>query len=131
MSDPTLATRTELSRQLSHWTVAAARLEILEDMASPAAWNSLERYLGLSVRQHLTGVVERLKRRAHLLRAALDAASSAAELESVRRQLLDFRRQYLRAETTVDFYADAVNTRTNPTIAGLLKACDSLGYRSM
>src|SRR5687767_10549751 len=98
MSDPALATRMELLRQLAHWTYAASRLEQLDDLASPAAWNRLEHYLGLSVRQHLTGVVERLKRRGNLLRAALDAASSAAELEGVRRQILDFRRQYVRAE---------------------------------
>ena len=49
----------------------------------------------------------------------------------MRSQVLAFRRQYLRAETTLHFFADAINTRTNPTVAGLLRACDTLAYRSM
>jgi hypothetical protein len=129
--DITAAIRTQLSRQIAHWTIAVSRLENLDDLASPAAWNGLERYTGLSIRQHLTGVIEGLKRQANLLRAAFDSASTRMQLESVRRLLLAFRKQYLRAETTLDFFADAVNTRTNPTVAGLLRACDSLAERSM
>jgi hypothetical protein len=72
-----------------------------------------------------------LKRQVRLLQASLDAASTPTELEVVRQQLLAFRRKYLRAEITMEFYADAVNTRTNPTIAALLKACDSLAHQSM
>jgi hypothetical protein len=131
MSDVTTAVRTQLSRQVAHWTGAATRLQNLDDVASPAAWKSLESYLGLSIRQHLAGVVDRLNRQASLLQSALEATSSATDLEVVRRQLLVFRKQYLRAETTLDFYADAINTRTNPGIASLLRACDTLAYRSM
>ncbi|NYT03000.1 MAG: hypothetical protein GKC10_09645, partial [Methanosarcinales archaeon] len=131
MSSPEVAIRMQLSRQVAHWTAAVDRLKNLDDLASPAAWNNLERYLGLSIRQHLTVVVEKLKRQADLLRAALYAASSRRELEGVRRLLLAFRQRYLRAETTLDFFADAINTRTNVTIGGLLKACDSLAHRSM
>ncbi len=131
MNDVTAAIRMQLSRQIAHWTVAVSRLENLDDLASPAAWNGLERYLGLSIRQHLMRVIERLKHQTVLLRAALNSASNRKEIESVRRLLLAFRRQYLRAETTLYFFADAINTRTNPTIAGLLRACDSMAQRSM
>jgi hypothetical protein len=37
----------------------------------------------------------------------------------------------VRAETTLDFFADAVNRRTNAKFAALLKACDTIAYRSM
>src|SRR5262245_44181898 len=131
MNDPTVALKTQLARQVAHWNIAAASLQNLDDLAAPSAWDGLERYLGLSIRQHVRGVVERLKRQAGLLRAALEAASSAAELGGVRRQLLVFRRLYLRAETTLYFFGDAIRTRTNPTVAGLLRACDSLAHRSM
>jgi len=129
--DPSFAVKAQLTRQVAHWSVAIARLGNLDDLASATAWNGLERYLGLSIRQHLTGVVERLKRQVAHMAAGLSAAASPADLENIHRQLLAFRKQYLRAETTLDFFADAINTRTSPTIAGLLKACDSLGYRSM
>lgn len=131
MSDLLSATRVQLSRQVAHWAAATASLGRLEDLASPAAWDGLERYLGLSIRQHLSAVIEQLKRRARLLEASLEAASSAEELEGARKQLLTFRVQYLRVETTLDFYGDAINSRTNQTVAGLLRACDSLAQRSM
>ncbi|OGF58666.1 MAG: hypothetical protein A2Y62_03940 [Candidatus Fischerbacteria bacterium RBG_13_37_8] len=131
MNDLKIVIRGQLSCQVAHWTAAVSRLQNMEAMASAGAWNNLEQYLGVSIRQHLIEVVNHLKRQANLLYAALDAASSLSDLEAVQRQLLLFRKQYLRAETTLDFYSDAINTRTNPTITGLLKACDILAYRSM
>ena len=131
MNESKVAIKTQLARQVAHWTAAAARLQNLDDLASPAAWNSLERYLGLSIRQHLTRVVEKLNREGTSLQAALDTVSSAADLEAVRRKLLAFRAFYLRIETTLDFFADAINTRTSSRIAGFLRACDTLAHRSM
>jgi hypothetical protein len=131
MNESQVAIKAQLSRQVAHWTRAAARLQDLDDLASPAAWNSLERYLGLSIRRHLSTVVAQLDREAVLLQAALAAASSAIELLAVRRQLLTFRNRYTRVETTLDFYADAINTRTQPKITGYLKACDTLAHRSI
>ena len=131
MNDPVAALKTQLARQVAHWNIAAASLQNLDDLAAPSAWAGLERYLGLSIRRHLAEVVGRLGRQAGQLRAALEAASSAAELAGVRRQLLAFRRLYVRAETTMYFFGDAVRTRTSPTVAGLLRACDSLAHRSM
>jgi hypothetical protein len=131
MNESHVAIKTGLARQVAHWTKAAARLQNLDDFASPSAWNSLERYLGLSVRRHLSTVVAQLDREATLLQAALAAAFSVADLSAVRRKLLAFRTRYLQVETTLDFYADAINTRTAGTITGLLRACDTLAHRSM
>jgi hypothetical protein len=124
------AVTTQLSRQVIHWTKAARRFD-LDDLASQAAWHGLERYMGLSIRQHLTRVVAQLVREGDQLQAALAAAVSPADLLTVRRQLLTYRNRYTRVETTLVFFADAINTRTNPKIAGYLKACDILAYRSM
>jgi hypothetical protein len=131
MGDLQAAIKTQLSRQVIHWTKAAARFEDLDDLAAPAAWQSLERYLGLSIRRHLIRVVAQLRRQGDLLQAALAAAVSPTDLMTVRRQLLVFRNRYTRVEMTLVFFADAINTRTNPKIAGYLKACDILAYRSM
>ena len=131
MAELQAAIKTQLNRQVIHWTKAAQRLADLDDLASPAAWQGLERYVGLSLRQHVTKVVAQLVREGDLLQAALAAAVSPAELLAVRRQLLTFRNRYERVETTVDFFADAINTRTNPKVSGYLKAYDILAYRSM
>jgi hypothetical protein len=123
--------RRHLGRQVNHWTRAAARLARLDDIASADAWKQMEQYLGVALRGHLRGVAERAMRRGELLRAALLAADSERELVAVRRELIAFRRHYLRAETTVDFFADAINTRTNPMQGALLRALDTLAHRSM
>jgi hypothetical protein len=65
------------------------------------------------------------------LQAAFAAAGSLDALRAVRRQLLAFRNRYMRVETTLDFFADAINTRTQPRMAGYLRACDTLAHRSM
>ena len=55
------AVRTQLERQVAHWTTAASRLEVLENLASAEAWHALERYLGVAVRERLTEAVQRLR----------------------------------------------------------------------
>lgn len=131
MNDPTVALKTQLDRQITHWTAAATRLQNLDDLASTTAWNSLEHYLGLSIRQYLMKVVEQLKPEAASLQAALYSAHSTADLQGVQRQLLAYRKRYLRVETTLDFYAGAISTRTSATMAGIMRACDTLAHRSM
>ena len=117
-------------RQIAHWTLAAARLD-LDDLAAHDAWSRLESYLGVSIRRHLTGVIDRLASDARVLNALQREARSATARAEARRRLLAFRAQYLRAETTLDFFADAINGRTNPKLGALLRACDTLAHRSM
>jgi hypothetical protein len=131
MSEAGPAVRAQLARQVAHWCAAAERLERLDELASPTAWSGLEQYLGLSVRRHLEGVVGQARREADALRAALAAARTPADLATVRRQLLAFRGFYLRVETTLDFFAGAINTRTSPNVVGMMRACDVLAHRSM
>ena len=131
MIDADEATRIQIARQLSHWTMAASRLGKLEDLASPSAWKGLERYLGVVLRQNLTEAVNQLQQESSALQALWNRAKTRDDLRQVRQQLVTFRRSYLRTETLLDFYADALNTRTNPDIAALLKACDILARRSM
>jgi hypothetical protein len=131
VADLQTAIRLQLSRQVAHWTTAAGRLENLDDVASPAAWQSLERYLGLSIRRHLSTVVAQLVSEGEMLRSSFAAAAVTADLSIVRRQLLKFRNRYSRVEMTLAFFADAINTRINPKISGYLKAYDILAYRSM
>lgn len=124
------AIATQTRRQVSHWVQASARL-VLDDLASAGAWGHLERYLGLSLRKHLQGVIERLQNEAQALAAVQAAVDSPASLAALQRRLLAFQQQYLRTETTLDFFADAINVRTNTQVAALLRACDTLAHRSM
>jgi hypothetical protein len=129
-TDPEAATLAQLERQVAHWACAAQRLT-LDDLAAHEAWGHLEQYLGISLRKHLGGVIERLRGEAGALEAVLNAARGGGPTAEVQRRLLAFRHQYLRTETTLDFFADALNTRTNARVGALLRACDSLAHRSM
>lgn len=120
----------QLERQVRHWVGAAHRLA-LDDLAGPEAWSRLEQYLGVALRAHLGGVVARLHDDARALEALLQAARSGTAYDDLARRLTAFRRQYLRTETTLDYFADALNTRTNPRMGALLRACDTLAHRSM
>jgi hypothetical protein len=130
MNEQTPAVRSQLARQVNHWVTAVDRLDP-DDLAAAEAWNRLERYLGLSLRQHLEGVIARLRAEAAILAVTLRAAESPLALRELQQRLVGFRRKFIRAETTLDFFADAINTRTSSHMAGLLRACDILAHRSM
>jgi hypothetical protein len=130
VADPIPAIRAQIERQVAHWSLAASRLE-LDDLAAPEAWSRLEQYLDVSLRRHLQGVIDRVRGAADVLNTMNRSAQTPAELAEVRNRLLAFRGQFLRAETTLDYFADAIATRTNAESAALLRACDSLAYRSM
>lgn len=130
MSELRAALASQTERQVAHWVQAAERLD-LDALASPAAWSQLERYLGVSVRDHLQRVIERLASDARVLGTLQREAQSETAAAELRRKLLAFRAAYLRAETTLDFFADAINVRTNAEIGALLRACDTLAHRSM
>jgi len=121
----------ELGRQLQHWRLAAGRLSPLESIAPLSSWRSLEHYLGVALRQTLGQTLSRLHQQGERLEAQLAAASESTALARVRAGIMRYRREYLRAETTVDFYADALATRAAPRIGALLRACDHIAMRSM
>ena len=131
VADTLAAVRGQLARQVAHWTRAAADLEDLSRLASTVGWGSLERDLGVALRAELHRTVERLKRQGVVLEAEMAAAETLEDLRRLQTVLLAFRRRYLAAEAVLDFYGDAVNTRTNATIGTYLRACDVLAGRSM
>jgi hypothetical protein len=130
MNPMTDALRHEFARECAHWRSAAERLADPEAVAPLGAWHALEHYLGVSLRSSLAAVVARLQQMASdferqlTLGGEIDAALLQARLVQV-------RHAYLRAETTVDFYADALATRASPRTGALLRACDHIATRSM
>lgn len=131
MTSEAEALRLQVARQVAHWQAACVGLRDPEGFASASAWSSLERYVDAPLRKHLSDAAEQLARRADVLAAALRAATTETELEGVRNDVVRFRRRYLQVETALDFYGDAVNSRTSPRLAGLLRACDAIAQRSL
>ncbi len=123
--------RAQLVRQLAHWRAAVVTIDDADNFASTEAWARVERYLGLALRKQLQATVDRLRLEMNGLTAQLAAATGLPQLQLVAQRLIAFRQRYVAAETTLDFYGDAVNTRTNPKIASILRALDLIAVRSM
>lgn len=124
MTDSTAQLRSEVA----HWRIAIDGLARPDTVAAPAAWEALESYLQHRVRTRLGELVRSLQAEAAGVAGMLNAGRHPAE---VRTALLALRQRYLRAETLVDFYGDAVNTRTNPELAELLRGYDVIAADSM
>ena len=120
-----------LESDARHWRRACLGLGELDVAASATAWAQLESYLGRSVRTSLTAQAKRLTAQADRLLFSLKAARQDADLKQIRSELLTLRRQYARAEAIVDFYGHAVTTRSNPTVAAILRGLDELAVYSM
>src|SRR6266704_625029 len=123
--------RQEFARELEHWKAASERLADLDAVASPQAWQALEHYLGVALRQSLATVAGRLRSVAQDFNAQLHAASADADVDQLQAQLVKLRQAYVRGATAVDFSADALATRSIARTAALLRACDHIATRSM
>lgn len=123
--------RIQLERQLAHWSAAIDRLEGWESWASAGAWQSLENSLGVGLRRHFSEAIAKLRQRAAVGRALMTGAQSSDHIEKVRRHILAVRREFVQVETMLDFFGDAINTRTSAEMAALLHACDLLAEKSM
>lgn len=121
--------RSQVLRQINHWEGAAERLDDFEATASPEAWASLERYVGVALRGGLKQAREQLKRETTVVRASFNAARSRADLDRVTDQVGLLRMRYLQTELLVDFYVSAVRARMNPEVGLQLRACDVMADR--
>ena len=121
-----------LNRQVNHWSQAASRLSALDNLASGNAWHGIEQKLGKLLRQTLQKSIQQVEDYSKLLKRQLELSKDNPDaLRSVKRGLLQLREQYLKAEETIQFYTVAINSRTTPNIAALLRACDILCIKSM
>jgi hypothetical protein len=120
-----------LGSEARHWRRACASLSDLDIGAAPAAWKELESYLGMSVRSSLGAQAKRLTSHADRVLFAVEAAQTLPDLGAARKELLQLRRRYSKAEAIAGFYGEAVNTRTNPRIAAVLRGLDTLAVYSM
>ncbi|MTB51144.1 hypothetical protein [Lewinella sp. W8] len=113
-----------LIRQIDHWQAATQRLSDFQGLASASTWEQLERYTDTFLRARLGASVRRLQQEAdHLMQLA---RQEGAREEDILRDLQQLRRRYLATEVTLDYFGDAINTRTNPSLGRHLAALDKL-----
>jgi len=120
--------REQLATEIAHWRYAVNALNDLDALASPGAWAALEEYLRTGLRTRLKSMVSGVVLEAATLEARF---RSGAELAPSRAQLLRLRTRYLQLETVIDFFIDALATRTNARTAAMLRGLDTLASDSM
>src|SRR5687768_7304763 len=113
----------QLRSQYHHWMQAASRLSNLENMASEYAWNGIDLNVRKMIVQSLNMTVKNVQNFGKQIEVMILAG---ADYDRIRKALLRFRQLYLNAENTVHFFTDALNSRTNTSVACLLRACDIL-----
>ena len=123
--------QTSLLRQVNHWLQAASRLSALDHLASGYAWQGIDHTIGVLLRKTLQESVGEVVVIANSIKRQLENATEQAALRTIKRSLILLRDKYLKAEETIHFYAVAINSRTTPNIAALLRACDILCMKSM
>jgi hypothetical protein len=122
----------DLARQLAHWVGAARTFCDAEEFASADAWRSVEAQVGLPLRRRLAGTVDDLLRHGRAAAAAVRAGQADAQaVPAAQRAVQSFRRHYTQVEVTLDFFGDAVNSRTSPATRTALQALDQLAVQSM
>ena len=122
----------DLERQIAHWLAAARTFRDAEEFASLEAWRAVEADLGASLRRRLHEAVEdviTLGERTTKLVAA--AREDQTRLGEAARAVQRFRRRYAALDTTLDFFGDAVNSRTSPPLRAALQTLDRLAVASM
>jgi hypothetical protein len=128
----TRAVADDLERQSAHWVAAATTFLDAEEFASEAAWRSVEAYVGMPLRRHLKLIVEEL---IDIGRATIAMARAARRdalaLPEAMAAVQNLRRRYSQVETTLDFFGDAVSSRTSPQLRAALQALDALATASM
>ena len=124
--------RTDLSRQITHWNQAITRLAALDHLASQNAWQGIDHKIGELLKNSLQqNVMEVIALGKQLQRDLEHSGNEPQKMRLLRQGVLVLRQRYLRAEETIHFYTVAINSRTTPLIAALLRACDILCFKSM
>ena len=119
----------QVKMECSHWMQATSRLARLENLASSYAWNGIDRHVRELMIDNLSASIKRIKDFGRQLEMQLELG--AEDYTRIRKSLLSLRQQYVTTETTVHFFTDALNSRTNPSVASLLRACDIMCSKSM
>jgi hypothetical protein len=130
-ADKLTVLRNALRRQAAHWAEAADQLQDRDRLMHAYGRTGIHRALFVQLEQFLDRNCGMVLSTARKLLARLNAEPDEPQLLALQREVIALRELYLATETSVHFYTDAVNTRTSPHIASILRACDILCKRSL
>jgi len=123
-----IAINNSIYRQAMHWQLAAQRLAKVDNLASQQAWQGVDYGISMILKNAFNSSIEEVLNLANILIASLTRGNGGS---NAFKQLIQLRNKYTRTEETIHYYTIAINSRTNPSISALLRACDVLCKRSM
>ncbi len=123
--------RAALRRQAHHWAEAAEQLQDREKLMHAFGRSGIHRVIAQRLERFLEENCSRVLHTARKLLERLKGDADRSQLVTLQRELLGLRELYVSTETAVHFYTDAVNTRTGPHMASILRACDIICKRCM
>jgi hypothetical protein len=85
----------------------------------------------VAIEKSLRESVLHLSREANALEAQVTAADTPLRVQTLHTDLIAFRSRFLAVEKQLEFYGDAVNSRTDERLGTYLRACDTLVFRAM
>ncbi len=115
-----------LKRQLVHWLYAAETMLNKDILLSDIAWKGLHESTAIIMKNYLRKNLTHLVHNGKKLEEQLQNIKTEKEQLQLRKALLRYKQDYLKIETTIHFYADAINTRNSNQTAWMLKGCDIL-----
>jgi hypothetical protein len=122
----------DLERQLAHWLAAARTFRDAEEFASVEAWRAVEIDVGLPVRKRLHAAVEDLIALGETTaRLVANARTDPTQLRAAATAVQRFRRRFTLVDITLDFFGDAVNSRSSIPLRAALRTLDRLAEASM
>ena len=124
--------RNDLQRQVAHWLAAAGTFHDAEQFASEQAWRAVEAQVGQPLRRQLGQSVARLLEQGRATAESVRRArADGADVERAASAVQAFRRSYSQVETTLEFFGNAVNSRTSPGLGATLQNLDRLAVASL
>ncbi len=122
----------DLERQVQHWLGSARGCLDAESFASRSAWESVEQAVGLPVRTQLARTVAELIQVGRAAEGAVRTArTQPSAVPGAQAAVERFRRRYLQVETTLDFFGQAVNSRTSRRLVATMGTLDRLAHDSV
>jgi hypothetical protein len=120
-----------LKRQIEHWLAAAEKLATIDKLTSKIAWNALNPHVQNIMKTYFSKNTSVLVTKGNHLKRQVNEASTLQLQKQLRKAVLKYKADYLRIETSINMYADAINTRIEPDIAYILNGCDALAKECM
>lgn len=117
-----------LYRQAVHWHLAATRMSSLDNLAAQQAWLGIDHNIASTLQKNFNESIQDVIK---LSTNVMHILKNGGDTVYAHKMLLLLRINYTKTEETIHYYTIAINSRINPKVSSMLRACDILCRMSM